>query len=192
MRRDATTILRLVKARKDFEKAERENRTSTWYLIAAACEKYPNNIAAWSRQGTYTFAQFYDRIKQYAQWLVEENVKPGELVSLYLTNSPDFLMIWFACLCVGAAPAFINYNLEGKALLHCLNVAESKLLIVDQDEKCQQRIRDSQEEIEKTSKIAILDQQLKDHISTKSTQDPGKDLRKNVKGRDPVTIIYTR
>lgn len=111
---------------------------------------------------------------------------------MYLQNSPDFLIIWYACLCVGASPAFINYNLEGQALLHCLGVAGSRLLIVDGDEKCQKRIYKNQEEIEKTAKIVILDEQLRTAISLKEARDPGHKCRSNVKGDDPLCIIFTR
>lgn len=41
---------------------------------------------------------------------------------MYLHNSAEFCIIFFALHCIGAFPALINYNLEGQALLHCLKV----------------------------------------------------------------------
>lgn len=50
--------------------------------------------------------------------MIEEGIKPGDLVAMYLHNSAEFLVIFFATMVIGAGPALINYNLEGKALMH--------------------------------------------------------------------------
>lgn len=118
---------------------------------------------------------------------------PGDLVAMYLTNSAEFIMIMFATLCIGAGPAFINYNLEGKALMHCLKVCETKLLIVDADPRCQQRIEGSRQEIEsKNTKIVVLDESLKEEISARPVEVPKDELRKGMKGQWPYCLIYTR
>jgi len=125
--------------------------------------------------------------------MLEQGVRPGELVAMYLHNSADFMMIWFAMLCIGAAPAFINYNLEGKALLHCLDVCETKLLIVDDDESCKKRIAGSQREIEgKGTKIVVLDKWMRKDVASKSAVDPGDEYRNGTKGEFPYALIYTR
>lgn len=129
---------------------------------------------------------------QYANWLLEQGIRPGELVGMYLTNSPEFMMIWFATLCIGAAPAFLNYNLEGKALLHCLEVCETKLIIVDEDAACQRRIESSRSVIEgKGTRIAVLDAALKAEVSSKSKVCPEDSYRDGTPGSFPYSLIYT-
>lgn len=124
--------------------------------------------------------------------MLSQGIQPGELVGMYLINSPEFMMIWFATLCIGAAPAFLNYNLEGKALLHCLEVCETRLIIVDADAGCQQRIGASREVIEgKGAKIAVLDEKLKGEIGGMSTECPGDSYRAGTKGSFPYCLIYT-
>jgi acyl-CoA synthetase (AMP-forming)/AMP-acid ligase II len=125
--------------------------------------------------------------------MLAQGIKPGELVAMYLWNSPEFYMIFFATLCIGAAPALINYNLEGKALLHCLDVCETKLLIIDAEENCQRRINESRGEIEKKgTKIVTLDADLKQSISTSPAVVPGDEFRTDVKPDFPYALIYTR
>ena len=125
--------------------------------------------------------------------MVEQGIQPGDLVAMYLTNSAEFMMIWFATLCIGAGPAFINYNLEGKALLHCLAVCDSKLIIVDEDEGCQRRINGSRQDIEsKGTKIVVHDGALKQEISARPAVCPGEEYRRGVKGDFPYCLIYTR
>lgn len=103
------------------------------------------------------------------------------------------MIAWFALLCIGCSPAFINYNLEGASLLHCLNVCETKLLIVDEDEGCQRRINGSRESIEsRGTKIVTLNKALKGEIASRPVILPGHEYRKDVKGEFPVCLIYTR
>ncbi|KAK3712083.1 hypothetical protein LTR37_009174 [Vermiconidia calcicola] len=124
--------------------------------------------------------------------MLDEGIRPGDLVAMYLHNSAEFLMIMFATLAIGAGPALINYNLEGKALMHCLAVADSKLLIVDQDEDCQRRINGSREDIEGAgAKIVTLDEELKKKIRSRPVVIPPDELRNGMKGNWAYALIYT-
>lgn len=126
--------------------------------------------------------------------MLSEGIRPGELVAVYLMNSSEFLIIWLAILSIGCAPAFLNYNLEGKALLHCLDVCETKLIIADDDPGCRARLEASREEIEKTKgkKLVFLDDALQREISATKAVLPGDDYRKGVNGEFPACLIYTR
>lgn len=111
---------------------------------------------------------------------------------MYLHNSAEFLMIMFATLCIGAGPAFINYNLEGKALMHCLSVCETKLLIADPDEACQKRLNGSRDQIEASgARIVTLDNDLKRKIISGPVVVPGDEYRNGMKGSFPYCLIYT-
>ena len=165
-----------------------------WYNFARAAAKYPTTTAIWSRERSYTFEEAHDQAARYAQWMLSEGIRPGELVAMYLTNSAEFLVIWMALLSIGCAPAFLNYNLEGKALLHCLDVCETKLIITDDDPGCRTRIEGSREEIEKTNgkKVIFLDDVLQRKISAMKAVLPGDEYRDGVTGGFPVCLIYTR
>lgn len=124
--------------------------------------------------------------------MLEQGVQPGDLVAMYLHNSAEFLMVMFATLSIGAGPALINYNLEGKALMHCLAVCESKILIVDADSGCQARITASQQDIEAAGMTIItLDHTLKSQIASRQAIVPPDTLRNGMKGTQPYCLIYT-
>lgn len=111
---------------------------------------------------------------------------------MYLLNSADFMMIMFATLCIGAGPAFINYNLEGKALMHCLSVCETKLLIADVDDGCQRRLNGSKDLIEGAgTRIVTLDAGLKREIKSRPVVVPEDHWRSGMKGDFPYCLIYT-
>jgi acyl-CoA synthetase (AMP-forming)/AMP-acid ligase II len=81
---------------------------------------------------SHTYAETYDRVLRYSAWLHERlGVRKGDIVALDYQNSDTFIFLWFALWAVGAKPAFINHNLQGPALAHCLRVSSARLAIVD-------------------------------------------------------------
>jgi acyl-coenzyme A synthetase/AMP-(fatty) acid ligase len=121
-------------------------------------------------------------------------VKPKDLVSFYLTNSPDFVFAWLGLWAIGAAPAMINYNLAGKALIHCLGVSGASLLLVDEDPALRTRVEEVQEQIEGELKmrIIVMDKDVKSGIRSLKAERPSDTYRERVKGDDPMVIFYTR
>ncbi|EHY57365.1 hypothetical protein HRR83_002850 [Exophiala dermatitidis] len=192
IRKDLGTLARMQRGKREYGRVVKEDKVSLWYVLEAQCKARWNQPAIWSREGTYTYGEMYEESVRYAQYMLQEGIKPGELVGMYLINSPRFMFVWWACLAVGAAPAFLNYNLEGKALIHCLEVCETRLIIVDEDPGCQQRINSSREHIEaRGTKIAVLDDALKQKISSMPTIRPGDECRNGTKGSFPYCLIYT-
>lgn len=176
----------------DASSTVKEDRLSPWYILAETCKRQPQDRAIWTRERTWTFQDLHDHTVQLAQWMLDEGIRPGDLVALYLHNSAELLMLMFATLCIGAGPAMINYNLEGKALMHCLSVCETKLMIVDQDLACQQRINGSKDEIERAgTKIVTLDESLKRKLRSRAIIVPEDKWRKGMKPNFPYALIYT-
>jgi len=173
--------------------AVQDRKISSWYPFAYSAALYPTTIAIWSRERIYTFAEAQDQSARYAQWMLSEGIRPGELVAMYLMNSSEFLVIWLAILSIGCSPAFLNYNLEGKALIHCLDVCETKLIIADDDPGCRARIEGVRDEIEKKGKkLIFLDNALQREISATKAVVPGDEYRRDVTGEFPCCLIYTR
>ncbi|KAK3672559.1 hypothetical protein LTR78_007610 [Recurvomyces mirabilis] len=190
--RDARALLKLKNAERVYAKAVKDDKLSPWYILAETCARQPNDTAIWTRTRSWTFKELHDQTVRYAQWMLEQGIKPGDLVGMYLHNSAEFIFIMFATLTIGAGPAFINYNLEGKALMHCLAVCETKLLIVDEDADCQQRIEGSRQDIEAAgTRIVPLDTSLKLEISSGPVFVPEDSLRSGMKGDFPYCLIYT-
>ena len=193
IRKDLEALSRLRKGAKEYARVVKEDKVCFWYVVEEQCKKSWNRRAIWSREAEYTFGRLYEESVQYAQWMLEQGVKPGELVGMYMMNSPRFMSVWFACSAIGAAPAFINFNLEGKALMHCLEVCQMRLLIVDGNEGCQKRINQSRADIEaQGTKITVIDSTHKQKIAVRPIVRPGDELRKGTKGSFPYCLIYTR
>ncbi|KAI8188510.1 Isopenicillin N epimerase component 1 [Colletotrichum sp. SAR 10_66] len=107
------------------------DRVSPYYIFEQAVQKHPYDEAIWTRNGSVSWKTTYDRVNQYAQLFLSYGVKPGQFVAFFMQNSPDFAFAWVGLLAIGAAPAMINYNLTGKALLGCIEISTAKLVLVD-------------------------------------------------------------
>lgn len=133
----------------------------------------------------------YETASQYAQWMLQQGIKPGQFLGVYMTNSPEFMILWFACAALGAAPALLNYNLKGEALLHCLGVCETRLLIVSED--CAARIEQTRSDIEARGiRIVLHDRGMVEAVAAMPTEKIPDDARQGVKGKDPFALVYTR
>lgn len=73
-------------------------------------------------------------VLKYATWLKRAYaIAPKEIVAMDFMNSPEFCWMWLALWCLGARPAFINYNLTGRPLAHSVKVSTARLLFVDKE-----------------------------------------------------------
>ena len=150
--------------------------------------------AIWSRNGCYTWAETYANACRYGQYMLQNGVKSGELIAMYMTNRPEFLFAHLGSWSIGSAPAWINYNLAGDSLVPCFKVAGAKVVIVDEDAECRKRIEDVRERLEGElgMTIKVLDQGLKGEISRMEPKRPDDEMRKGAKGKFPIFLFYTR
>ncbi|KAK1085296.1 hypothetical protein LTR48_004656 [Friedmanniomyces endolithicus] len=101
LRRDVTALLKLRKAGHEYEKALKADHLSPWYILAETCKRQPNDRAIWTRERSWSFQELHDQVVRYAQFLLEQGIRPGDLVGMYLHNSAEFVFIMFAALTIG-------------------------------------------------------------------------------------------
>ncbi|KAF2963002.1 hypothetical protein GQX73_g10570 [Xylaria multiplex] len=128
------------KGAKLFQKAIQEKRISPYYFFEKYAQAQPSEECIWWRGGSYTWNAAYSRANQYAHFFLSQGVKPNDLVSFFMTNSPNFPLAWMGLWAIGAAPALINHNLSQQALLHCLGIAESQLVFADGPDELLERL----------------------------------------------------
>ncbi|KAK7183773.1 hypothetical protein DPSP01_004404 [Paraphaeosphaeria sporulosa] len=194
IRKDLRALRGLNSAQRDFDAACKKNGRSLWYFFEAQAHQQPESSEAiWSRTACYTWGETYANACRYAQFFLQNGVKPGELVSLYLTNQPEFIFAHLGSWAVGSAPALINHHLAGDALVHCLKVAGGKLLLVDEESEAQARIEAVRDRIEGElgMTIRILDKHTKGEILRMEPKRPEDEYRAGVMGTSPIFLFYT-
>jgi len=80
----------------------------------------------------WTYKQTYEAVLAIGTWLkATYDIKPKDIIAMNFGNSDKFILMWFALWSIGARPALINYNLVGKALIHCIRVSTASLALID-------------------------------------------------------------
>jgi acyl-CoA synthetase (AMP-forming)/AMP-acid ligase II len=121
-------------------------------------------------------------------------VEKRTLVGFYLTNSPQFVFAWLGTWGIGCAPAMINHHLSGEALIHCVRLSATKILLVDSDEECIARIEAVRSQLERELgiRIVILDAATEAKINSLEPKRPDDEYRKGMLPTFPMALIYTR
>ena len=113
---------------------QRAGRVSLFYVLEERAQSKADAGRPFIlfKDRTWTYAQAHEMALRYGHWLKTRfNVKKGDIIALDFMNSDDYVFLTFGLWAIGAKPAFINYNLTGNALVHCVKAAMVRLLIVD-------------------------------------------------------------
>ncbi|KAH0533926.1 hypothetical protein FGG08_007455 [Glutinoglossum americanum] len=153
---------------------------------------YPNRTCLWSRTGVYTWAETLDISSRYAQWYISKGVKPKDLVAFYLQNSPEFIFAWLGLWATGAAPAMINYNLRGDALMNCLRISGATLLLVDKEKTADIYALEDRLKDELGLTTVVLNGHITKDILSNESKVPDNSYRDNVTANDAMGLIFTR
>ena len=98
--------------------------------LAHWAEAKPDQTAVTYLDRSWTWAQWWDRVRRLAGALQGLGIGRGDVVSFLDKNHPACVELTFACSMVGAANAIINFRLAGDEVDYAVNDAGSKLLLV--------------------------------------------------------------
>ena len=79
---------------------------------------------------TITYREFNETANRYANYFKNKGLIKGDTVALFMDNRPEFLIIHAGLAKIGVVPALVNNNIRGRVLVHALNIAEARSLIV--------------------------------------------------------------
>src|SRR6185503_11131007 len=81
----------------------------------------------------FTYGEFYDRCRRFADALRRRGVGAGDTVSVLAPNVPALLEAHYAVPMAGAVLNALNYRLDARSIAFILGHAEAKLLIADRE-----------------------------------------------------------
>ncbi|GAA5822938.1 hypothetical protein JCM3770_002180 [Rhodotorula araucariae] len=123
----------IVKARIALRLNDRRDRNSIYYVFEDAAQKQRDHDCYVCEGTTLSWAEVQTAVNRLAHWLLSQGLARGDTIALYMPNKPAYPIVWLACLAIDVVPAFINYNLTGQSLAHCVAVAEPKLVLYESD-----------------------------------------------------------
>jgi long-chain acyl-CoA synthetase len=98
-------------------------------FISFHAKKRKNKVALLVEEEKITFSQVLEAADKLAAFLVEQGVKEGDKVALFLRNSPEFIYTIFAVSKIGATLVPINTFLKEEELNYILEDSGSVVLI---------------------------------------------------------------
>src|SRR6185503_8248734 len=81
----------------------------------------------------FTYGEFYDRCRRFADALRRRGVGAGDTVSVLAPNGPALLEAHYAIPMAGAVLNALNYRLDPRSIAFILGHADAKLLIADRE-----------------------------------------------------------
>src|SRR3954470_16671993 len=101
-----------------------DERTAHW------ADAKPDEEAFDYLDRSWTWAQWYDRVRRLAGALQQRGIKRGDVVAFLDKNHPACVELTLAAASLGAANAIINFRLAADELDYVLNDSGAKVLIV--------------------------------------------------------------
>jgi fatty-acyl-CoA synthase len=90
----------------------------------------PDAVFLYFEQQVISYGEVNQQAEEYARVAISKGLVKGDVVSLMMTNRPEFFYAWFGMLKLGVVTAFINTQSKGAALAHAINTVNSKLLLI--------------------------------------------------------------
>jgi hypothetical protein len=170
---------------------EKRDRLNVFYKLEEhALGKHANTLLLIFEGRQWTYKEVYQTALKYGTWMkTRYNIKPKDIIAMDFVNSEKFIFIWLGLWAIGAKPAFINYNLTGKALAHCIKVSTTSVVLVDLNIKdnITQEVQDDLPNVQ----FEIFDPKLEaEAVSTEGIREPD-DVRTDDKSHNMGILIYT-
>jgi acyl-CoA synthetase (AMP-forming)/AMP-acid ligase II len=128
-------------------------------------------------------------IRRYAQWFIARGIVRGDIVAFYLQNSAEFMFAWLALLAINAAPAMVNFNLTGAAFVHCVRIANAKLILVDEDIK--DNVLKNEDLMGMGTEVVILIEKLKLEIEALEPLELDEVVTAGTNEKSTLALRYT-
>ena len=101
-------------------------------ILYASAEKYPNQEALTMKMGyriiSYTYANILAEAQKTALFLQSQNIKKNDRVIIIAPNSPYYVILFFACILIGAIPVPLNIQSTQDQIDKIIEQTEAKLI----------------------------------------------------------------
>ena len=172
---------------------ERKDRLSLFYILEehALSSTYANKTYLIFEGARWTYKQTYDIALAYGTYFREQyGVRSGDIVAIDFGNSEQFMFVWLGLWSLGAKPAFLNYNLTGKPLQHCIKTSTTKLVIVDPQFEDVTSAEGFQEELPGVRFVTFTPTEQAKAVVTPPVRRPDAE-RSAKKASEMALLIYT-
>jgi acyl-CoA synthetase (AMP-forming)/AMP-acid ligase II len=154
-------------------------------LLRQRVEAVPDKIFLFSEadKRRFTYREFVSAVGRTAAMLAAHGIQKGDVVSLLLPNSAEYIIAYFACWQLGALAGPVNGHLKEQEIAYVVANSESKLMLVNSE------FLGKVERLE-TARVVFDDEGKTSHGFEEKNTDKVSEEEK-VKKEDEAIIIYT-
>lgn len=98
-------------------------------FLKRAAGIYPNRTAVIHGSLSYTYSEFFERVRRLASALKQRGIGRGDTVSVFSPNVPALLEAHYAIPMIGAVLNALNTRLDAKTVAFIIDHAESKAIL---------------------------------------------------------------
>jgi long-chain acyl-CoA synthetase len=133
---------------------------------------------------SWTYSAFDKAVNRTANILLRNKIKKGDVVSLLMPNSAEYIIAYFACFKIGALAGPVNSLLKAEEIAFALNNSEAKMLLVHS--QFQSAIDEIRADLPPLQNVILFDDEAK------VTKDFSENLAEiSIEKDDEAIIIYT-
>ena len=136
----------------------------------------------------FTYAQFAAAVNRAANMLAAHGVAKGDVVSLLMPNSPEYVVAYFACWKLGALAGPVNSLLKAEELAYVIGHSEAKVLLAGAD--FLPAVDTIRAELLHLQHVIAFDDEAQATIGYEITPNP-QPPTPNPQSEDDAIIIYT-
>ncbi len=133
----------------------------------------------------FTYKEFKAAVMRTARMLVAKGVRKGDVVSLLLPNSVEYVIAYFACWQIGALAGPINSLLKSQEIAYVISNSEARALLVNSE--FMPLIDTIRDELSSLAAIIRFDNETEATREEIRGPDPGEEIDKE----HEAIIIYT-
>ena len=164
-----------------------------WYtltdLFADRVKEYPDKIFIHFEDRSWTYRELDNTSNRLGHSLITMGIKKGEVVATISTNNSEALIIWLACLKIGAIWAGLNTALEGRDLVYTLNNTTAMLLFIE--EELWPNTEAIQTQLQHVKEIVFLKSSRSERTFELFLSLDDSPIRMDHMLSDPASIVYT-
>ncbi|SJN42185.1 AMP-dependent synthetase/ligase [Luteococcus japonicus] len=144
------------------------------HMFRSVVAEHGSRPATRIRQGeqwvVQTYAELDQKIRRTARALVAAGVEPGDRVSIFAHNCPEWTQVDFACMTIGAIPTPIYATSTPEQIKHIINDSGARLIFASGESEAS-RCLDVLDEMPSVLQVVSFDEIQLDGTSTLSAFD---------------------
>ena len=100
-------------------------------VFQSVASSQPESTAILFEEQKWTYRELDNYSNQVANLFQDSGVKPNEVVVMLMQNSPQFIGVSLGLSKIGATGSYVNFNLRGNALVHCIKICNPVAIVFD-------------------------------------------------------------